>query len=134
MYEEKCYWYDVKNVFSKNSRSKNEFRFDDLNYWWSECFDDSILIDLIYCYCYCSWDDQRYVEKCFVFNLMFRSFDVFFTWWSEFDWLIMTSRIRRFDLIFLRFCCCLSLKKIDRIRKIDSSENWFVVLREYKKW
>ena len=27
------------------------------------------------CYCFCNWNDQKYVERCFIFDLMFRSLD-----------------------------------------------------------
>ena len=44
MYNERRYWYNAKDVFSKNFRSKNqELEFDILNYWWFLMFDDSVL-------------------------------------------------------------------------------------------
>ena len=65
LYDRRELFYAAKDVFSKNSRSKNQkLELDVLNYWWFLMFDDSVL-RLVYCYCFCSWSDQKYVDKCF---------------------------------------------------------------------
>ena len=51
--------------------SKNqELEFDVLNYWWSWCLMTQYW-SWFNCYCCCSWDDQRYVERCFLCMMFF---------------------------------------------------------------
>ena len=137
--------YDVKNVFSKDSRAENqELELDVLNYWWSLIFDDFDILMIQYwliwfnCYCFCNWSDQRYVKKCFVFDIWL---DVSFTWWFifRFDWLVMTNRVRQLSLFFLRWLEVASLVVLAMIyskKDWSSSQRWFVWIewerREFK--
>ena len=70
------------------------------------------------CCCFCSWNDQKYVDKCFVFWYDVFFLDVFFLDDVNLIDQIIDSKLKihRFDLLFFRSMLLLfTLKKIHQL-------------------